>query len=270
MEYHERQMEVGRIEAALAQSSTLTPDMLRQHAAGKPEDLRRDIYAMYWRMGTAAQDPARRAAIAEFMLQQVREETPMLRGQLLKWLQDFRREDFDPEARRVLLELTWAAPYGAEVIRLLGIAEIPEAFPKLQAQVRNEPLPPNSPVGYQGGNTWAALLALARMGDPASLALVIEQVRRTQDIVLRASVLLLDLGYTRRPEAFNLLRVYLNSNERLPAVKATAPGRLEAAYAAAVFSKYVLGFPIDETDFNDQQVSQARAWANAQTSWRFK
>ena len=270
MEYEQRQREVAHLRQALEQGGDTSPAALCRYTEDKPEDLRRDLYALFWQMGTASQAQPKRAQFVEFMLSRTPAETPLLRGQLLKWLQDFRKEDFNQNTIITLTALPWTPDYCPEVIRLIGIAGVPQAMPKLKAQVKDQPLPEPPPPGYQNSNTWAALLALARQGDDQALTAVIQRVREEQDIIVRATVLFYDLGYTRRSAAFDALRVYLNSDKRLPAVKDTVPGRLEACHAAAVFSKHIKGFPIQETDFTEQQVIQVRPWVNAQTEWRFK
>jgi hypothetical protein len=178
--------------------------------------------------------------------------------------------DFAQNATIELDALPWTAEFCPEVIRLLGIAEVRQALPRLRKQVGDHPLPERAAPGYHNTNTWAALLALARQGDEQSLALVIRRVHEERDIVVRATTLLYDLGYTMRPAAFDSLKDYLNSDERLPTIKDNVPGRLEASHAAAVFSKYVRNFPIQETDFSEAQTRQARAWVNSQGSRQFR
>jgi len=270
MDYEARQKEVKRVQEALRQDWDGSPTALQQYVKNKPEDLRRDIYALFWRTGTSTEGAAKRAPIVEFMLKQIWEETSLLRGQLLKWLQDFRKEDFNEGAIQVLLSLPWTPEFSPEAIRLIGIAEVNAAVPRLQAEIRNEPARVHLPTGYYAGNVWSALLALARMGDGKSLERIIRQVQNETDLVVRATILLWDLAYTRQPVAFDVLKRYLNSDKRLPAVKPTVPGQLEACYAAVAFAKYVKGFPIQETDFSEQQVVQAREWVNVQTEWHFK
>lgn len=270
MEYNEIQQKVDRARLALGAQWDGSIAILHQYADDEPEDVRRDIYALYWRVGTASPEPAKRAAIVEFMLDKTVNETPMLRGQLLKWLQDFRKEDFNQNATVKLNVLPWTDEYTPEVILLIGIAEVRQAVPRLKEQIKDHPLAEPPPRGYEGSNTWAALLALARMGDDAALSVVLRRVQKEENIVTRATILFDDLGYTRRPAAFDLLKKYINSNERLPQIKDNVPGTLEASRAAAVFSKYISGFPIQETDFNERETMQARAWVNAQTSWQFK
>ncbi len=269
MDYEQREREVERIRQELERSQDFSPSSLGQRTSSQPEELRRDLYAQYWQMGTASTDRSRRIGITGFFVSRVPVETPMLRGQLLKWLQDFRKEDFSGDAVAKLNAIPWTPDYCPEIIRILGIADGDQVLPRLEAYVASHPLRQPPPVGYQASNNWAALLALARQGNELALDTIIRRVRAEQDIVLRV-VLFADLGYTLQPVAFNALRDFLNSSARLPTIKDHVPGTLEASRAAAVLSKYISGFPIQETDFSEAQTMQARAWANAQEFWHFK
>lgn len=267
MEYDERQREVERVQHALEQGD-LSSTVLRRYTDGRPDDLRRDLYALYWRLGTGAQERPTRLALVSFLVTRIASETSMLRGQLLKWSQDFRADSFDEEAIAALNALPWTEEDGAQVIRLLGVAEVTSAEPGLKAQVARDPL--SDEPAYQTSRTWASLLALARLGDQESLTRVIRRVEGEEDIIVRATILFDDLGYTRQPRAFDALKVYINSDKRLPAIKDGVPGRLEAARAAAVFSKFIENFPIQETDFTEPETYEARVWVNKQTSWKIK
>ncbi|OFZ45397.1 MAG: hypothetical protein A2504_09885 [Bdellovibrionales bacterium RIFOXYD12_FULL_39_22] len=270
-EYDQRQKVLDRVSTALKQEWDGSSKALEKYLDDYPEQLRSDIYALYWKIGTTTEiDVHRRTVFVDHMLSRCAIETPLLRNKLLKWLQDFHRNDFSKASRQLLNSLPWTIDFLPEVIRLIGIVELHEALPRLRKLVENNQLGDRPPLGYHNNNTWAALMALARMGDDISLTEMLHKIQQEQDIIVKVTFLLMDLAYTRRPEAYNVLRQYLNSYQRLPQVKETVPGRLAAAYVAAAFSKYLTGFPIIETDFSELQVAQARDWANAQTQWRFK
>lgn len=268
LDYEQRQKEVDRVRRELDQDETFTPKMLGLYADHQPEELRRDLYALFWRTGTGSGDRRKRSAIVSYLVGRVSVENPMLQGQLLKWLQDFHRIDFDQDAAESLKTLPWNNEYGQMIIRLMGIADPPGARSRLKLELQSHPLMEGA--GYYDTNAWASLLALARLGDRKALNQVIEHVRNEPDIVVRATILFADLGYTMQPAAFDVLRDYVNSDRRLPAVKTTVPGRLEASRAAEVFSKYIADFPIKDTDFTELQTLQAREWVNGQTTWQFK
>jgi hypothetical protein len=266
-----RQSDVEDARAALRGDKDLTVAKLMSYLVDRPEDVRRDIYALYWSATIShSRNHGFGRTVLTLMLKQVSLESPRIRGQLLKWMQDFQPDDFDQSTTQLVLQLPWTPDFCPDVIRLIGIAGARQANPQLKAQLQKEPLPDNPPPGYYVGNTWTALLALSRMGDERALARVIQQVRNERDIIVRASILFKDLGYTRQPGAFEALRGYLNSESRLPQIKSNVPGRLEAAYAATEFVRHVQGFPIQEPDPSEEQVLQARTWANAQKTFHIR
>jgi hypothetical protein len=99
---------------------------------------------------------------------------------------------------------------------------------------------------------------------------IILKVQSEPDVVVRATHLFQDLAYTKQPAAFDALRVYLRSNNRLPQLKETVPGRLEAIYAAALFAKLVEGCPVQGPDVRETDLEQIRAWAASQKNWKIR
>jgi hypothetical protein len=115
---------------------------------------------------------------------------------------------------------------------------------------------------------WNAALALARMGDPESQKLIRERVLREDDIVLRATQLFPDLGFTKSSSCFDLLRHYLDSWQRLPTEKPTqSQGEREAAHAAKVILAHVIGAPKVEGLDDDALVRTVKDWADRQSNW---
>ena len=74
MEYNEIQEKVARVHRSLESewdgSSTV---ILKQQTDDEPEELRRSIYAHYWRFGTSSTVALKRTAIVEFMLDKTTE-----------------------------------------------------------------------------------------------------------------------------------------------------------------------------------------------------
>lgn len=88
----------------------------------------------------------------------------------------------------------------------------------------------------------------------------------------RVTVLLQELEYVRQPEALHILKKYLDSDERLEAVKPTVPGMKCAQYAAIVLARSLEGFPVVKEDLNytEDELNICREWMSAQTNWVFK
>ena len=264
--YDEQKREADTLARYLETEWDGAASTLRPRAVREPDDLRRELYATMWRSGVALDDVTRRQGIVDVMVGEVAREE-WLQSQLLKWLQDFRSADFSEGAKRQLAALPWTPDYAPEVIRVIGVAEIEAVRPRLEKEAEQLPEQAEEEPMY-ATNAWAARLALARMGDQARLRQVMAAVEDTSDDVIRATVLLQDVGYTKQPAAYSLIRDYLLSDARLPSVKESDPGRLEACYAAAVLSEHIVNCPIRETDFTEEQVMQLRPWAKQQESWQ--
>ena len=241
------------------------PQSLRQHLEDRDERARRDIWALYWREALARRNARLTSAVVHLMIQELPDESPMIQGQIAKWLQDFQKSDFTA-ARELLLKLSWNADYAPQIIRAIGIAGLREATPRLESEVQGDPAVNGDSYGT---NSWAALLALARLGSDDALARVIAKVRQERDIITRATILFFDLAYTLRRPAFEALAEFVFSDKRLPQLKATVPGRLEATYAAAAFARGVRDFPFQDPDLTEAQVMQAREWIRSHR-WELK
>lgn len=263
-----REKLMDRIRADIQDAANVTTASLERHLESKRESVRRDIWALYWRESLASVDARLRTTVVRLMLRELPDESPMIQGQLAKWLQEFQKLDFDAASRDLLLKSPWSSDFAPQVIRLLGIAEVREARPRLERELQEGSLMNDAGAAYFD-TTWAAMLALSRLGNDTALQRVIRQVKQERDIIVRATVLFPDLAYTLRRPAFEALAAYTNSQERLPELRSGEPGRLEAAYAAAAFARGVRDFPFQDPDLTERQVVQARAWIDSHV-WELK
>lgn len=268
-EYETRIQHVDSLDNAFRTDWDSSVVRVRRYTTHESEEMRRDVYALLWRIGKELTEQQKRQIIVELLLERIQLESDFLRDQLLKWLQDFQEGDFNERSTTILENTIWPKGDSFALIRLAGIAQLKPRLPELKELVQHESEDAGNDIWYET-DEWAALLALSRMGDEKSLNIVLMRVTKNSDIIIRATVLLKDLAYTKQPEAFDTLKIYLDSKERLPKTKVTALGVLEASYAAAMFSKYLKDFPIKETDFSEAQVLQARIWVNAQKQWLFE
>jgi hypothetical protein len=269
MDYQTRHREVVALQASLERDFAGSLQSLHNYTSHESEDLRRDVYAMLWRMGSASDDGQTRRIIVDIMLEGVRSDNSFIRGQILKWLQDFEQADFGERAISILKNLPLQQPDASAVIRLIGIAKIQETVPLLRS-IADQKIDDEAAAQWFARSEWAARLALARMGDVDGIQRVVSKVDDAQDIVVRATILFKDLAYTRRPAAFDALRRYLNSDHRLPALRSNMKGRLEACYAAAVLAEHLENFPDKKTDFDESDLARVRTWANAQREWKIR
>jgi hypothetical protein len=259
-EYEDRERIVAGISARIDADFDAGMQSLHDHESCRLDDLTRDLYAMAWRRGRDDDDPARRRRFVDVLVGGAVEQQAFLAGQAIKFLMDFVRADMGEQAWAALRALPFEGPNVADLVRLVGHLQMSERREQLAAIAQQ-------PVDGYGRPPWVARLVLARMGDDEALREVIATVRAEPEIVTRATVLFADLAYTRQPAAFDVLREYLHSEERLPQLKDTVPGAPEARYAATAFAQHAVGCPVSGDDVRDADVPTIRTWADAQTSW---
>lgn len=91
-----------------------------------------------------------------------------------------------------------------------------------------------------------------------------------EEIVIRTTVLFRDLGYTRHPLALDALIRYLDSEAKLPTLKATqTQGSSEAEAAAGEIAAILVGAP-DLSDLSGAaKVATLKAWLENQDHPQF-
>jgi len=255
---------VDQIAAKLKADLPSGLEALRKRSAKADEALRFDLLGMAWDAGSRSPDAATRKAMVRYLLDATgaKSEHP---EQALKFLLDFAEGDFDRDARAILETLPLSGEGAAEVARVLGVAQLHSRRPELKTL--SEQAPAGKAHALYASSAWAASLALARMGDEERMKFVIAQVKAERDPVLRPTQLFDDLAYTRRQEAFDALRGYLRSAERLPRVKDHVPGTREAVRAATQFALYAEGCPVAGDNVEEADLHRISVWADAQTRW---
>jgi hypothetical protein len=260
---------VAALRTTLEADWTATWPLVERHADHPSPELRRDVYAMVWDCGRMSSNWGHRQQAVRYLLMGANKEQSALSDQILRWLQVFTRTDFDYTSLYFLRRLPWTTDDASDVLRLVGIAELRDLIPQLQAlAVEFESAAKRRPF-YAASDEWASLLALSRMGDEAATARVIEQVEREKDIIVRATLLYKDVGYTRQ-RAFDFLRSRLATDERLPRIEESIPGIPEALYVIQVFAERLANFPMNKMDFVDADIEPVRKWAANQMSWDIK
>jgi hypothetical protein len=260
---------VKGIENKLATNREEGLKLLRSYDHNDSEDLKWDILVMVRQFGLNTDDKIMRQELVIYMLDVYTNETLFLQGQAVRFLQDFSPSDFNVTAIEKLKSLSWSGEYGNEVIRLIGLVDLRSKTPELEelTRVRWQEMNPSS---FYASSQWAASLVCSRFGDIEITKRVIERVKTEPDIILRATILFQDLAFTQQQLAFDALRDFLHSKERLPELKESDPGRLEALEAAYVFVKYVEGCPDPDSNAKESQLDSIIKWADAQTEWKIR
>ncbi len=169
---------------------------------------------------------------------------------------------FDAEARRRVGELLSREQPRRNLILLAGVIGNSAFETRLRtlASRYKEGGPP-----MYGSSDWPAQLALARMGDAPSIERVVKGIEGVNDL----SVLtrwLPNLGYTRQPEAVDLLKKYLFSDALLRPTTPRGPGQPIAGYALYELAKMLYDFPVkvkESKGYSKREIAEARAWMNA-------
>lgn len=269
MNYYERQVIVNEVNKEIFNNWQKAIESLEKYNDHPSEELRLDLLALAWRVAIETKNTAIRQKLVNYLLNSAMEETLFLRGQALKFLQYFPTHDFNPYSVDKLAHVSLSDDYASEMIRLIGIADVRSRADELTQMAAISWQGIDSHVLYASPN-WASSLVLARFGDLKNMQRILTQVNNEDNIVLRATKLFKDLTYTKKAAAYDALKFYLHSEERLPQTKNTVPGRLEAIYAAELFVQNIEGCPISNSDLNENDIHMIRRWAEKQTQWKIR
>jgi hypothetical protein len=168
---------------------------------------RSKIYESVHRSGVnAKQTPARRKAVTR-LVAGIKDPDSGNAGQAIRYLTEFNISDFDSVAKDTLLNIfKRRSPHYNELMKLLGYLQLTQARDGLRAIAQDSKSP--------GTERWAALVALARMGDSYATNDIIARVRRfpvNDNVVYQ---IFPDLVYTRQRPVFEILIQALNSDAK--------------------------------------------------------
>lgn len=168
--------------------------------------VRSRAYFILIRTALASQDAAMKAEVLQHIIEGGKDKDSGLVGQLFSGLTQFSKNDFNDQAKDSLQSLFKLRPTNIDkLIRIIGFLNITE----LQSDLVIMSQPGNSKR-----DRWAALIALARMGEPYALNSLMDRVKKlpvNDDVVYEVFP---DLIYTRQKEAFNYMIVALQNDEK--------------------------------------------------------
>lgn len=196
----------------------------------------------------------------------------------LTWLKKFTASDFDERSKHVVRQAL-SEPEdrtGGDVsVWICGLANMQDQLSRLKELTIDE-------VQYQAEadkigdkkwyltTGWVARLARARMGVREEIAKCIQLAEREQDATERVLRILPQIGYIRQREAIEYLRRYLESSDRLPAVKPTASGEMYASRVMHIFAVSLEGYPVKQKaarNYTDQEIELCRKWMANKANW---
>jgi len=167
-------------------------------------------------------------------------------------LKHHKSSDFSEDAKAQLkqhFEETIKHPHGRHTgytILLVGLVDMKTEMGRLQdvADSVNEPSKiVGSRIWKSHRNVFAALQALARMGDKNAIDRCIAIVDSETDEFLKVSVLLSSIAYIRQPEAVEYIKKYLYSYKWDPYAGPCVIGISYTERAAQYLEKMIVGFP---------------------------
>lgn len=191
---------------------------------------------------------------------------------LLSKLSSFGRDDFSASSRDTLVSLfRKKPPYLDQVARLVGMLQISELKEDLRML--------SGPTTTKQSTRWAALIALARMGDAEALRSMMKRVQRlpvNDDVVYEVFP---DLVYTRQRQAIDYLIVELKSDEeKCTTADAEDETPITCAYRimemlAPVIDKYPLTADVSgdiKTKDYEKSLASVRQWFEKNKDYRIR
>ncbi len=269
LDYDQREVIVKKLNEELTTNWSEGFSSLKSYGNHESEVLKRDLFAMAWRFALSSKDPLVRHQLILYLLDAVIQETPFLQGQAINFLQDFLPSDFNKLAVEKLEALSWSGDYSSEIIRLIGIVDVRSKETDLQ-EVAEHGWKGMKFINSYASQSWSASLVLARFGNIEYIQRVTEQVKAEPDIVFRSTRLFTDLAYTQQQLAFEVLKSYLHSADRLPPVRRNELGEPVALRAAELFASHVDGCPRVAHAVTEDDIITIRRWADQQKKWNIR
>lgn len=181
--------------------------MLVPFLADTSKVVRSSAYAIAQLAGSAATGSDTRQDAVSKLVGGLKDPDPGNVGQAIRYLRSFEIADFSITTKDTLVNIfKRKSPHFDHLIKLIGYLQITQVRDDLRALAQSGATPRNE--------RWAALLALARMGDTYAIDDIIARVRRfpvNDEVVYQ---IFPDLVYTRQRPLFDILITALNSDEK--------------------------------------------------------
>lgn len=212
-------------------------------------------------------DTLLRQQIVETFIEDCMVPDPYISQYVCERLQYFQQNDFSPRARQLMITVFKRGIYERKFLLLCGVAQVKQLMPSLKKMAVKFD---RTKTDWQGTIAWYASLALLRMGGAANVDAMITAVELEIDDVYRVGTLLRFIAYTRHPDCIMLLRKYLESSGRLPAIRERlVPAEKEELgmpynrYALHYLARYMDNFPVkydDAISYSEGELETARAY----------
>jgi len=256
---------------------------LEQYRKDTSDRVRWRAHALLWLVGEKSESTSDRQNIVEMLVEALEDKEPLMWQAVSGWLLSFKADDFSPGSKGLLHKhLTTKKPPN-QIVLICGVADMKSELPRLQKFLIDESkVKPETGQGYWWGTlSWAARRARARMGVEEYIERCIQLVNSEPDLTRRLTHLIRkDLQYIRQPRVVDVLRKYLDSDQKLPPLlprgmegkKPEIEDRYSipyAQYAAAALAEILVGFPVKKHagGYSDEEINLCRQWMREQTKW---
>lgn len=208
--------------------------------------VRSKAYGVVRTVGVSGLNVSTRGEATSKLVMGIRDKDSGNVGLVLDYLTDFSSSDFSQVAKDTLVVIfKRRSAHYERLIRLIGYVQLTQLRDDLRA-LSQSPTEPKS-------NRWAALLALARMGDSYAIESIMSRVPRlpvNDDVVYQ---IFPDLVYTRQRPAFDLLLKALNSDEKnCESANAESAAKIPCAYRVMeMLAPAVASYPLKLDDTGD-------------------
>lgn len=253
--------EDSRNEAALLQAAAV-------YLTDSVDRIRSKAYSIIKQIGQKSQQASVRIQAVSHLVAGLNDPDGGIIGTNLSGLTGFRKEDFGPDVKQQLVNrISPAVPHVDQLCKLVGYLEIPAATPRLNDLIA-------SATVYK--NKWAAYLALARMGDEASVNYLNRKLQTAPINDNFVYDIVPDLVYTRQPEIFEFLEKVIQSEQ--PDCQSADPdseARILCGYRVLEYIAYaIVDFPIATDAYGEpviddyeEALQDVRTWIDAHPTY---
>lgn len=198
-----------------------------------------------YKIAVESENNSVRQKIAGLFVNSGLDPEPLIMQQAAGYLLMFHSSDFSADSRNMIRQLISGKNPKKEWILICGVADIPDQKPVLKKMIADKNDTPYAGMGsWYRSVSWYARLALARMGSKKNVNFCIRKVEQDTNEILRVTILLKDMAYTRNKKSIKVITRYLNSDERLPSVKETILGTSFYQHALDLLTQVIKDFPV--------------------------
>lgn len=243
----------------LAKNHTAALRLLGTYEIHRNPEVR--FHALLLDMAIAAElapdDRDTRRVVVQRLVAALDDPEPSVWQHAARWLHAFEENEFSAEDRAMIRKHLNQGDVPVQILRVVGVAGLREETERLRGLVRGRD------SKRHGTRSWVARLVLARLGDKQEAETLTQEIEREQDIILRVTTLLHDLGYTRQPTALRTVKLYLTIEGHVPGSEPDVDGPSYAQYALDALAQYVPRFPVRPKypgGYTPAEIEAARAW----------